>query len=243
MRTILVDDEELARALVREYLSAHDDIEIVAECANGFEAVKAIAELQPDLILLDIQMPKLNGFEVLELAATQARVIFLTAYDQYAVQAFEVHACDYLLKPYTQQRFDAALQKARTAAGPVPPALIEDGTARDRPDGKLDRILIRIGLHVHVVASAQIDYIEAQDDYVQIHAAGKSYLKAQRLAELESQLDPHAFLRIHRSWLVNVERIARIEQATKDSHVAVLADGTRLPVSRSGYQKVKSLTR
>jgi two-component system LytT family response regulator len=241
IRTLIVDDEALARSLVREYLAPHEDIEIAAECANGFEAVKAIAELAPDLILLDIQMPKLNGFEVLELDATKARVIFVTAYDQFALQAFEVHACDYLLKPFSQARFDSALTKARASLGQrmdVAPLL-----EATRPSGPLERLLIRDGTRVHVVACSQIDFIEAQDDYVQIHADGRAWLKAQRLTDLENQLDPLTFLRIHRSYLVNVERIARIEQATKDSHVAVLHSGLRLPVSRSGYQKVRNLTR
>jgi two-component system LytT family response regulator len=241
IRTLIVDDEELARAVVREYLGAHEDIEIVAECANGFDAVKAIAELAPDLIFLDVQMPKLNGFEVLELASTQARVIFATAYDQYALQAFDAHACDYLLKPFGQARFDSALQKARSGLGQardLAPLL-----ADARPAGALERVLIRDGARVHVVSTAQIDYIEAQDDYVQIHAGGKTYLKAQALSDLEKQLDPLTFLRIHRSYLVNVERIARIEQASKDSHCAVLHTGCKLPVSRSGYQKVRNLTR
>lgn len=241
IRTLIVDDEELARAVVREYLSAHDDVEIVAECANGFEAVKAIGELAPDLILLDIQMPKLNGFEVLELADTPARVIFATAYDQYALKAFDAHACDYLLKPFSQARFDSALQKARAGLGQqtnLGPVL-----ADARPPGPLERVLIRDGTRVHVVACPHIDYVEAQDDYVQIHADGKAYLKAQRLSDLENQLDPLTFLRIHRSYLVNVARIARIEQATKDSHCAVLQSGVKLPVSRSGYQKVRNLIR
>jgi two-component system LytT family response regulator len=240
IRTLIVDDEDLARAVIREYLAPHEDVAIVGECANGFEAVKAIAELAPDLVLLDIQMPKLDGFEVLELAATQARVIFITAYDDYAVKAFEVHALDYLMKPFGQARFDAALAKARAGIGQPAPG-VAPLLAQRAP--RLDRLLIRDGARVHVVASEQVDYIEAQDDYVAIHAAGKSYLKAQRLSDLENQLDPLTFLRIHRSYVVNVARIERIEQATRDSHCAVLQGGARLPVSRSGYQKVKDLIR
>jgi two-component system LytT family response regulator len=242
MRILIVDDEMLARAVVREYLAEHADVEIVAECANGFEAVKAITELAPDLVLLDIQMPKLDGFEVAELAGSKTRYIFATAFDQYAIKAFECHALDYLLKPFSQQRFDQALAHARASLvkGPGDAAieqLVREAAGRNLP---LSRVLIRDGARVHVVGCDRIDYIEAQDDYVQIHADGKSHLKNQRLAELEAQLDGARFLRIHRSIIVNLARIDRIEQATRDSYVAVLKDGNRLPVSRSGYQKVRA---
>jgi two-component system LytT family response regulator len=243
MRVIIVDDEQLARAVLREYLATHSDIEIVGECANGFEAVKAIAELQPDLVFLDIQMPKLNGFEVLELAGQTARYIFVTAFEQYAIKAFEVHAVDYLLKPFSQQRLDTALAHARLGPGLSPtPALqgvLQDVAKRRSP---LARVLIRDGAKVHVIAAADIDYIEAQDDYVQVSAGGKAWLKNQRLAELEEQLDPGKFVRIHRSYIVNLEHMSRIEPAGKDSHAAVLRDGRRIPISRSGYQKLRALT-
>ena len=240
MRAIIVDDEDLARAVVREFLGRHADVEIVAECANGFEAVKAIAELEPDLVFLDIQMPKLNGFEVVELAGRKARYIFVTAYDQYALKAFQVHAVDYLLKPFSQQRIDEAIAPARGSIGNAPAveAMVQEAALRNKP---LERVLIRDGARVHVIPADKIDYIEAQDDYVQITSGGKPYLKNQRMADLESQLDPNAFLRIHRSYIVNVEAIARIEQTGKESHTAVLKDDTRIPISRSGYQKVKNL--
>ena len=241
MRIIIVDDEALARGVVREYLEEHADAEIVAECANGFEAVKAITELEPDLVFLDIQMPKLDGFEVAELAAGKAHFIFATAFDQYAIKAFEFHALDYLLKPFSQQRFDQALAHARarmgSGAGAVQ-AMAREALTRNKPVG---RVLIRDGAKVHVIASEKIDYIEAQDDYVQIRAEGKSYLKNQSLSELEGQLEPERFLRIHRSYIVNIECVSRIEQATKDSHVAILRDGSKLPISRSGYQKIRAV--
>ena len=239
MRVVIVDDEELARALLREYLSTHGDIEIVGECANGFDAVKAIGELQPDLVLLDIQMPKLNGFEVVELAGAGTRYIFVTAYDQYALKAFEIHAVDYLLKPFSQQRLDQALAHARHSTGALAQvgALMADPAVRARP---LERILIRDGAQVHVVPSATVDYVEAQDDYVCIRAAGKSYLKNQPMAELERQLDGAVFVRIHRSYLLNIASMRRIEPG-RDSHSAILHDGTRLPISRSGYQKLRLL--
>lgn len=240
MRIIIVDDEALARGIVREYLGAHPGIDIVAECGNGFEAVKAIAELAPDLAILDIQMPKLDGFEVAELAAGKCRFIFATAFDQYAIKAFEHHALDYLLKPFSQQRFDQALAHARNSIGKpdTVDAMVRQAAARNPP---LGRVLIRDGARVHVIASEKIDYIEAQDDYVQIHSEGKAYLKSQRLSELEGQLDAGKFLRIHRSYLLNIECLSRIEQAGKDSHVAVLKDGSKLPISRSGYQKVRGV--
>lgn len=247
MRIIIVDDEALARAVVREYLAGHADVEIVAECGNGFEAVKAIAELEPDLAILDIQMPKLDGFEVAELAAGKCRFMFATAFDQYAIRAFEYRALDYLLKPFSQERFDQALSHARASLGkPEAQAavnaaaneVVREAAARSLP---LGRVLIRDGAKVHVIAAEKIAYIEAQDDYVQIHAEGKAYLKNQRLSDLESQLDAGKFLRVHRSYLLNLECLSRIEQAGKDSHVAVLKDGARLPISRSGYQKVRGV--
>jgi len=239
MKTIIVDDEPLARGIVREYLAAHADVTIVAECGNGFEAVKAIAGLAPDLVILDIQMPRLDGFEVLELVGTRGpRFIFATAFDNYAIRAFEVRALDYLLKPFSQQRFDQALDNARAAiTAAAPTAALESlgraAALRERP---VERVLIRDGAKVHVIGCERIDCVQAQDDYVEIRA----YLKNQPLSELESQLDPGRFLRIHRSWLVNIEAVSRIEQATRDSHVAVLKDGSRVPVSRSGYQKLRA---
>jgi two-component system LytT family response regulator len=242
MRVLIVDDEHLARALLREYLSGHPDVEIVGECANGFEAVKAIGELDPELVFLDIQMPKLDGFEVVELAGSKPYYVFATAYDQYALKAFEVHAIDYLLKPFSRERLSQALGHARSRRPQAAhmEAVVADAAQRR---GYLERVLIKDGARVHVIPSVTIDYIEAQDDYVQVTAAGKSRLKNQRLSELEAQLDPQVFIRIHRSYIVNVGAIARIEPASKDNYCAVLKDGTRLPISRSGYQKVRELMR
>ncbi len=240
MRTLIVDDEHLARAVLREYLAAHADVEIVGECANGFEAVKAIAEHDPDLVFLDIQMPKLDGFEVVELAGSKPHYVFATAYDQFALRAFEVHAVDYLLKPFSRERLAEALAQVRLRA-PQPArieAVVKEAQARQQP---LERILIRDGARVHVVAAGSIDYIEAQDDYVQVNADGKGYLKHQRLSELEAQLDPGVFVRIHRSYIVNVGAVERIEPVSKDNHCAVLKSGVKLPISRSGYQKVRDL--
>ncbi len=246
MRVLIVDDEHLARALLREFLADHADVEIVGECANGFEAVKAIGELDPALVFLDIQMPKLDGFEVVELAGTRPHYIFATAYDQFALRAFEVHAIDYLLKPFSRERLGQALAHARsrlvstTAAAQELDAVVQEAARRH---GHLERILIKDGARVHVVAANTVDYIEAQDDYVQVNAGGKAWLKHQRLSELETQLDPQVFIRIHRSYLVNAGAIARIEPASKDNYCAVLKDGVKLPISRSGYARVRELMR
>jgi two-component system LytT family response regulator len=247
MRVIIVDDEPLARAVLREHLGLHPDVEIAGECANGFEAVKAIAELAPDLVFLDIQMPKLDGFEVVELAGAKTHYVFVTAYDQFALRAFDVHALDYLLKPFTRERLAQALAHARERlAAPAAQgeatmrALVSEAQARHQP---LERILIRDGARVQVIPVARIDYIEAQDDYVAICCEGRQWLKNQRMAELESQLDPQAFLRVHRSYIVNLGTIARIEPTGKDGHCAVLKSGARVPISRSGYQKVRDLMR
>ncbi|WP_036166065.1 LytTR family DNA-binding domain-containing protein [Massilia sp. 9096] len=246
MRAIIVDDEHLARAVLREHLEQHPDVEIVGECANGFEAVKAIAELQPDLVFLDIQMPKLDGFEVVELAGAGPHYLFVTAFDQFALRAFEVHALDYLLKPFSGERLALALAHAR--ARPAAPASMQARAAHAIQDVAiearrrqlpLERILIRDGVRVQVVPVASVDVIEAEDDYVAIQAGGKRWLKSQRLAELEAQLDPQAFLRVHRSFIVNLAAVARIEPAGRDGHCAVLRDGTRVPISRSGYQRVR----
>jgi two-component system LytT family response regulator len=243
---IIVDDEELARGLVREMLRKHTDIEVLAECANGFEAVKTVAGCKPDLIFLDVQMPKLDGFEVLELIGPDIAVIFVTAYDVYAMRAFEVHAVDYLLKPFGEDRFDAALERARQRIGSKMPGSkmpepAELAAAARPPSHFLERIVIKDGARVHIVPVAKLDYLEAQDDYVAVHSAGKSYLKQQTITSLEAALDPSRFVRIHRSYVVNIERVTKMEPYTKESRVVVLADGTQLPVSRAGYARLGEL--
>jgi two-component system, LytTR family, response regulator len=238
----IVDDEELARSILREYLASQPDVDVVAECSNGFEAVKAVADLKPDLMLLDVQMPKLNGFEVLELIGTETPVIFVTAFDSYAIRAFEIHAVDYLLKPFSAGRLAEALERARLRirrGEPVPVREIAAaGRERARP---LHRFLIRDRADVHVVPIAKVDYIESQDDYVAIRSGGRSHLKEQTLAELETLLDSRAFVRIHRRYILNVSRLVRIEVTDTDSRIAVLADGSRLPVSRTGYARLREL--
>jgi two-component system, LytTR family, response regulator len=228
-RAILVDDEELARGYLRELLSPHSEIEIAAECRNGFEAVKAINELAPDLVFLDVQMPKLDGFEVLELIDAKPAVIFVTAYDQYAMRAFDAQAADYLLKPFTAERFERALDRAKSGAG---------AKSVQMPPRELTRLVVRDGAKVHVIPIEKLDYAEAQDDYVALHSEGKSYLKQQPIGALEAMLDRNRFVRIHRSSIVNIERIARIEPFSKESRIAILIDGSRLPVSRAGYARL-----
>jgi two-component system LytT family response regulator len=242
LRVIVVDDEALARTLLRELLAAHADIEIIAECGNGFEAVKVVTEKKPDLLLLDIQMPKLDGFDVLELIGAEVPVIFVTAYDQYAIKAFQVHAVDYLLKPFGAERLAEALARARvriaTREALPAKALVSEARAARSP---LERILIRDKADVHVVPVAKIDYFESQDDYVSLKVGDKTLLKEQTLAELEQLLDPGRFVRIHRRYLLNVARLAKIEQSVTDSRVAVLQDGTEIPISRSGYAKLREI--
>ena len=247
LRATIVDDEDLARQVLREYLAPHTDIEIVAECANGFEAVKAVAELKPDLVFLDIQMPKLDGFEVLELLDPAPAIIFVTAHDNHAIRAFEVHAVDYLLKPVGADRFEAALARvkerlegrAELRSSP-PPSAADLAAAAQPPSQYLDRIPVREGTSVVIIPAAKLDYVEAQDDYVALVSQRKKHLKQQTISSLEAALDPSRFLRIHRSYIVNLERVVRLEPYAKDSYVAVLVDRVQLPVSRAGYSRLRA---
>jgi two-component system, LytTR family, response regulator len=258
---LIVDDEILARQIVRELLQAHPEISVLAECANGFEAVKAVSEHKPDLIFLDVQMPKLSGFDVLELIEGDIAVIFTTAYGQYAMKAFEVHAVDYLLKPIGRERFDGALDRAKhrignrarattssanpaadTSQAAAPPRHASELAAAARPPQHfLERVVVRDGTRVTLIPIAKLDYVEAQDDYIALASHGVKHLKQQTIASIETGLDPGRFVRIHRSYIVNFERVVRIEPYGKDSRLAILADGTRLPVSRTGYARLKSL--
>ena len=243
MKIVIADDEDLARSVLREYLEKEPGIEIAAECTNGFEAVKAVAEHKPDVIFLDVQMPKLDGFEVLELIDRQVAVVFVTAFDQYAMRAFDAAAVDYLLKPFGENRFRAALEKIRHRTDEIrPPELSTELKNAVRPTGEyLERIVVKDGARVHVIAAGKLDYAEAQDDYVALRSEGKTWLKQQTIASLETALHPKRFVRVHRGYLVNIERITRIEPNTKDTWIAVLVDGTRVPVSRGGYGRFNSL--
>jgi two-component system, LytTR family, response regulator len=246
VRILIVDDEALARAYLAEQLAGTPDVEIAGEATNGFEAVKMAEELPCDLMLLDVQMPKLSGFEVVELLGERApQVVFVTAHDEFAVQAFQIHAVDYLLKPVEPVRLQQALQRARERLrDPAPDRA--GASARlalaARPPGQwLERVVIREGTRVHVLGTHTVDFVEAQDDYLIIAAGGKRYRKQQTLAQFETQLDPSRFVRIHRSFLLNVERIARIEPYAKDGWQVFLSDGSHLPMSRTGYQRLRAV--
>jgi two-component system LytT family response regulator len=245
IRTVLVDDEQLARQVLREFISVHADLEIAAECTNGFEAVKAVSEQKPDLLFLDVQMPKLDGFEVLELIGNQTAVVFVTAYDHYAIKAFEVHAVDYLLKPFSADRFDAALARAKQrlsgAMPQKPPAAADLASSARPPAHYLDRVAVREGSQVSIIPVSKLDYAEAQDDYVALVSAGKKHLKQQTISNLETSLDPTRFLRVHRSYIVNLERVTKVEPYGRDTHVAILGTGAQIPVSRAGYARLKAL--
>jgi two-component system, LytTR family, response regulator len=249
IRLVVVDDEPPARDLVRQYLEGCDGYEIVAFCRDGFEAVKAVDEHSPEILLLDVQMPKLNGFEVLELLEEPPQVIFTTAHDEYALRAFEVAAVDYLLKPFEADRLIQALARARArlevetdAPETSLPRESSDRLrqARNAEQGPAARLVARDGASVRVIPRGEIDYLEARDDYVLIHATPGTFRKKQPLGELEELLGD-GFVRIHRGYLVQLDRLREIEPYAKDSRVAFLADGTRLPVSRTGYARLREL--
>ena len=242
MRLLLVDDEAPARAVLREMLAVHPDVTVAGEATNGFEAVRLAGELAPDLVLLDIQMPKLDGFEVLELLGERApAVVFCTAHDEHALRAFEVHAVDYLLKPIDPERLAEALSRARDrlARGARPVASHERLADESRGSGLVERILIREEGHVHVLPVARVDFVEARDDYLVFHCGKTTFRKQQTLGDLEKRLDPRAFVRIHRSFVLNLDRLVGLDLYAKDSWIARLADGTKLPVSRAGHDRLR----
>ena len=238
IRVLIVDDEAPARALLKEMLSADPEVEILGEAANGLEAVKAAADLEPEAVFLDIEMPKLDGFEVLELLDPSIAVVFVTAYDQHALRAFEVHAVDYVLKPYRAERLREALSRARSRVGQRPDPAALARAARD-PGRYAHRVVVKDGAHIQVIPLDRLDYAQAQDDYVALKSEGKTFLKTQTLASLEASLDPSLFVRVHRSFLVRLDRIRALEPYGKNDHVAILADGTRVPVSREGYARLR----
>jgi two-component system, LytTR family, response regulator len=243
LRVLIVDDEDLGRAVLRELLAPLPGVEVVGEARNGFEAVKAAEELRPNLLLLDIHMPKLSGFEVLELLREPVDTIFVTAHDEHALRAFEVHAVDYLLKPVEPERLAVALERARARLerGQALPAAAELAESARPPGSAVERILIREEGQIHILAVGKIDYVEAKDDYLAFHADKKVFKKQQTLSALEQQLDGRRFVRIHRSYVLNLDRLAGLDLYAKDSWVARLQDGTRLPVSRSGHARLQEL--
>jgi two-component system LytT family response regulator len=237
-KVIVIDDEPLARSVVKEYLQAYPDLQIVQECNDGFEGLKAIQQHQPDLIFLDIQMPKINGFEMLELIDQPPAVIFTTAFDEYAIKAFEAHAVDYLLKPFNKERFDKAIQKWKEQAGTqkAPTDLLD--TASHSP-AQSQRIVVKIGSKIKIIPIHEVYFLEAADDYVKVHTQDGNFLKNKTMNHFEKTLDAQQFVRSHRSYIVNVQQITRIDPYEKDNHVAILKSGAKVPVSRNGYAKLR----
>jgi two-component system LytT family response regulator len=240
MKAIIIDDEPLARMMVKEYLQAYPEIELVQECNDGFEGVKAIQQYQPDLIFLDIQMPKINGFEMLELIDNPPQIIFTTAFDEYAIKAFETHAADYLLKPFSKERFDKAIQKLSIQKNNAinTQALVENSTQNL---SQTNRVVVKDGGKIKIIPLPQIQYMEAADDYVKIHTAEGVFLKKKTMQFFEDSLPQQQFIRTHRSYLINAQLITRIDPHEKDSHLVLLSTGVRLPVSKSGYAKLKEV--
>jgi len=242
IRTLIIEDEELARKLLRTYLGDYPELEILGECENGFEGVKSINELKPDLIFLDIQMPKITGFEMLELIDHHPEIIFTTAYDQFALKAFEYNAADYLLKPFSKERLQGALEKVKEKLMKQTDHedIVEKMNNFPREEF-LDRVVVKDRHKIHIIPSDQIRYIESLDDYVLIYTHDGRFMKQKTMHYFESALDPHNFARIHRSYIVRVDQIAQLQQYEKESYIAILHDKTKLKVSKSGYKNLKEM--
>lgn len=243
MKVIIIDDEPLARQLIESFLKDNDQIEIVAQCGDGFEGVKAIQELKPDLIFLDVQMPKINGFEMLELLTNPPGIIFTTAFDEYAIKAFEANAIDYLLKPFSKARLNAAVEKFERhfEAGNQPNVAEELENTRPLHAGENNRIVVKDGTEITIIPVDQIEYLEAYGDYVKVHYQGKTILKKKTLSYYEAVLDSKTFVRIHRSFILNISELAKIESFEKNSYVAITKKGTRLAISRTAYPELKTI--
>lgn len=239
-RVILIDDEPLARQLLTALLKSSNEFEVVCECNDGFEGFKAIQEHNPDLVFLDVQMPKLNGFEMLELLEAPPAVIFSTAFDEYAIKAFETNAIDYLLKPVTKERFEAALQKYLQRTSNDHSAETYQNLADEQVEGYQHRIVVKDNGVIRIIPATDIQYIEANDDYIKIFTEGKHYLKKSTLKRIEKSFDPEKFIRVHRSYIIPVHQLLRIEPYEKDSHIALLHSGAKVPVSKSGLDKLKT---
>lgn len=242
-KIIIIDDEPLARSIVIEYLQSYKSIDVVAECDNGFQGVKAIAQHQPDLVFLDIQMPKINGFEMLELLDITPSVIFTTAFDEYAIKAFETNAIDYLLKPFSKERFDNAMEKW-LAKDHTKLADRNDHTKLEntpkQPDEK-HRIVVKNGSDIRIVPVNELLYIEAYDDYVKLFTKDSYFLKKKTMNYYEEVLDHEKFFRTHRSFIINLQELTRIELLEKNTYIALLKNGKKIPLSRSGYSKLKEV--
>ncbi|MCZ7603526.1 MAG: LytTR family DNA-binding domain-containing protein [Melioribacteraceae bacterium] len=242
LRTIIIDDEKLAREIVKNYCSKIDEIEIIDECSNGFDGIKSININKPDLIFLDIQMPKLNGFEMLEILEEKPKIIFTTAFDQYALKAFEVNAIDYLLKPFSEERFADAVNKVTKEQLSTSDEKVEKLKSHLEEELEfLDRVIVKQNQKINIIPIDKVIYFEAQDDYVMIHTLDGKYLKQKTMKYFEDHLDPKNFVRIHRSNIVNISFIKEIELYDSESYRCVLKDNTKLSVSRSGYTKLKEI--
>jgi two-component system, LytTR family, response regulator len=243
MKVIIVDDEPLARSIIREYLQFHPELDLIAECNDGFEGVKAIQQQLPDLIFLDIQMPKINGFEMLELIEEPPAVIFTTAFDEYAIKAFESHAVDYLLKPFSRDRFDKAIAKwkqtGKTISSKEQLAPLLDAVSNSPSEQY--RVVVKLAGKIRIIPVEEILYLEASDDYVKIHTREGAFLKNKTMGHFETVLNKTLFVRTHRSFMVNITEITRIDPYEKDNHLAILKSGGRVPVSKTGYAKLKSV--
>lgn len=244
INVLIIDDEHLAREIIRGFLSHDDQVKILGECENGFEGFKQINELKPDLVFLDVMMPKLTGFEMLELLENPPLIVFSTAYDEYAIKAFEQNAIDYLLKPYDQARFEEALKKAKTKLDLLPENQQKVNRFLAEQTEKVEtltRVAVRTGAKIHIIPVEKLKYIEAQDDYVKLHSTDGSFLKQQTMKYYESHLPHNNFVRIHRSFIVRLKDINKVEPMGKDTHVVILHDNTELAVSRTGYSRLKEV--
>ncbi|HYC28899.1 MAG TPA: LytTR family transcriptional regulator DNA-binding domain-containing protein [Chitinophagaceae bacterium] len=243
IKALLIDDEPLARDIIREYLQHHPQIQVVQECNDGFEGVKAIMQHQPELIFLDIQMPKISGFEMLELIEQPPAVIFTTAFDEYAIKAFENNAVDYLLKPFSRERFDKAIskwmeQRNTPAQKSGTGSLLQSAATLPQQNR---RIVVKIAGRIRIIPVEEVHYLEASDDYVKIHTKDGSFIKNRTMSNFEQLLDPQQFVRSHRSYIVNVQFITRIDPYEKESYLAILKSGEKVPVSKTGYGKLKGV--
>ncbi len=239
MKVLIIDDENPARQLLKDLIGKKQEFEIIGEAANGFEALKLINDLKPELIFLDIQMPKINGFELLEILDNPPHVIFTTAYSEFAIKAFELNAIDYLLKPIQEERLNIALEKALNSELSKPTSdKINEG--RFERNETLERLVVKTGSQIHIIPVYEIDRIEADDDYVRIHSKNGSHLKKMTMKFLEEKLPQTQFIRVHRSHILNIENMQKLEAMGKETHVVILKNGEKLPVSSSGYQLLKS---
>ncbi|WP_437921761.1 LytR/AlgR family response regulator transcription factor [Sphingobacterium sp. LRF_L2] len=242
IKTIVIDDEPLARMIITEYLKQHADVAIVAECGDGFEGAKAIQQLQPDLVFLDIQMPKLTGFEMLEIVDEMPNVIFTTAFDEFAIKAFEKNAIDYLLKPISRDRFEQAITKFRNNfVNSVPKVGTIEKVNAITEEESLERIVVKNGTQIKIIPVQQVNFLEAYDDYVKIHTKDGVFLKNKTMSSFEKQLDPKQFVRVHRSFIAKVDQLAKIEPMEKESYIATLLTGEKINISKSGYARLKQI--